>query len=231
MSPRFTAVLDRNRSSGAPVVASPPAVRVQRRWWRDSRVVLGSLLVIVCMVVGARLMTMGADTTDVWQVERDLAAGATLTSEDLVPVSIESSLVDAYVRASEFPAGRLVRNVAAGEMLPLAAIGSQVPTDVRWVSVPLEPLHAPADLAPGERVDVWATPDASRSLEIVAEPELVLAGALVAAIDVEARGFAGDYGVVIEVAPEQAQSVLAAVRGGMIDLVRVPVGAEIEVAP
>lgn len=80
-------------------------------------------------------------------------------------------------------------------------------------------------------MDVWATPDASRSLEIVAEPELVLAGALVAAIDVEARGFAGDYGVVIEVAPEQAQSVLAAVRGGMIDLVRVPVGAEIEVAP
>jgi hypothetical protein len=224
MSRMFSAVLDRTPPRGP---ASPPAARLQRRWWRDTRVLVGAGLIIVCTLAGARVMSMGTEEVRVWQVARDLAAGAPVTAGDLEVVSVTPELADAYAAADVVPGGRLTRDVSAGEMLPVAALAAGVGAEVRWVAVPIEPLHAPADLAPGNRVDVWATADPARNVAAPANPTplLVLANALVASIDVEARGFAGDYGVVLEVSPQDAETVLAAVRGASIDLVRVPVGA------
>lgn len=226
MSPRFSAVLDRGRSASGPQVpASPPAVRVQRRWWRDARVIGGAMLIVVCMLVGVRLTTLGPEQVQVWQVQRDLSAGTSLTIDDLVAVPVETDLAEVYLSAGVLPEGRLVRDIRAGELLTAADTNAVAIADARWVSVPVEPLHAPADLAIGDRVDVWSTPDPSRDLTAIMEPRLVLPGVLVVGIDVEARGFAGDYGVIVEVDPELAGEVLTAVRGGTIDLVRVPVGA------
>lgn len=228
MSPRFSAVLDRRSRSAAPPGAppSPPATRIQRRWWADSRVILGVVLLLVCTLIGARVVTMSSDEVEVWQVQRDLAAGAVLAAADLAPVGVDPQLAETYVPITQTPQQPLARDIRAGELLSAASVAGEVARDVRWVTLPIEPLHAPADLAPGDRVDVWATPDQSRTLDAtgVTTPELVLAGALVAGIDIDARGFAGDYGVVIEVTPDQAPDLLAAVRGGLIDLVRVPHG-------
>ena len=92
--------------------------------------------------------------------------------------------------------------------------------DARWVTVPVEPLHAPVDLAPGERVDVWAT-DAS-DLGAIPVPELVLERVLVSQVAVDGVGMGGEYGVVLEIDPRDAAALLAAARSGGIDLVRVP---------
>lgn len=228
MSPRFSAVLDRRSKPSTPPGAStsPPAARIQRRWWADTRVILGVVLLVVCTLVGARVVTMSSDEVEVWQVQRDLSAGAVLAPSDLQPIGVDPRLAELYASVDGVPAVPLSRDIRAGELLAVAAMVDSARRDVRWVTLPIEPLHAPADLAPGDRVDVWATADPARSFDTgrMAAPELVLPGALVASIDVDARGFAGDYGVVLEIAPDQAPAVLTAVRGALIDLVRVPYG-------
>jgi hypothetical protein len=169
---------------------------------------------------------MGTDQVEVWQVQRDVSAGAMLAAEDLIAVGVAPALAGAYVPAGPLPGAVLSRDIRAGEMVPAGALRDGGARDVRWVTLPIEPLHAPADLAAGDRVDVWSTPDLNRAFgsDAAIRPTLVLPDALVASIDMDARGFAGDYGVVVEVDPDRAEILLKAVRGGLIDLVRVPVG-------
>lgn len=218
---RVLSVLTRTGPSDSPstaVPASPPASRSNRSWWRDPRVIGGIALIIVSMAVGARLLAGGGDTVRGWQAVRDLAPGAVVSAEDVVAVDIPAALSSAYATGSGLPTAPLDRPLLAGEVLP--AVVDAAPADARWVTVPIEPLHAPVDLAAGERVDVWAT--GATDLGAVPIPELVLESALVSTVAVDDVGLGGEYGVVLQVDPSDAGVLLAAVRTGGIDLVRVP---------
>jgi hypothetical protein len=208
-----------NPDGGASAIpSSPSASRATRAWWRDARVIAGIVLIAVSMLVGARLLSGGDDTVPAWQATRDLAPGAVVGPDDVVAVTIPSSLAGAYADGGGLPTAPLDRPLLAGEILP-----TPVPADgadARWVTVPVEPLHAPVDLAPGERVDVWAT-DGS-DLGVVPVPELVLEGVLVSQVAADGVGLGGEYGVVLEIAPRDAAALIAAARSGGIDLVRVP---------
>lgn len=218
---RVLSVLTRHASTDSPAGAippSPPARRTSRAWWRDTRVVAGVVLLAVSMLVGARLLAGGDDTVPAWQATRDLAPGAVVSADDVVAVAIPASLAGAYADGSGLPTAPIDRPLLAGEVLPIP-VDADV-ADARWVTVPVEPLHAPVDLAPGERVDVWAT-DAS-DLGAIPVPELVLERVLVSQVAVDGVGMGGEYGVVLEIDPRDAAALLAAARSGGIDLVRVP---------
>lgn len=218
---RVLSVLTRNappEGATSPIPPSPPARRTSRSWWRDTRVIAGVVLIVVCMLVGARLLASGSDTTTAWQATRDLAPGAVVSPDDVVAVAIPASLAAAYADGSGLPTAPLDRPLLAGEILPAVAEGEV--RDARWVTVPVEPLHAPVDLAPGERVDVWATE--GDELGALPVPELVLEGVLVSEVAVDGVGLGGEYGVVLEIEPREAAALLTAVRSGGIDLVRVP---------
>jgi hypothetical protein len=192
--------------------------RTSRAWWRDARVLAGVALIVVSMLVGARLLTGNDDTVTAWQATRDLAPGAVVSGDDVVAVAIPANLAGVYADGSGLPTSPLDRPLLAGEILPTPV--DVTPGDARWVTVPVEPLHAPVDLAPGERVDVWATEGAD--LGVVPVPELVLEGVLVSEVAVDGVGLGGEYGVVLEIDPGDAADLLAAARSGGIDLVRVP---------
>jgi Flp pilus assembly protein CpaB len=218
-----SSVPDRRATSGA--LASADAQRLHRRWWRDTRVVGGVAVVAVCMLVGARIVTLGEARESVWQVTRDLSAGASLSDADVTTVEMPSDISEGFISANEIPDGRLVRDVRAGELLSSGSLVTGNEPDVRWVTVPVAPLHAPEDLAPGDRVDLWSTPRAD--LGVIAEPELVLPDVLVAQIFSDTRGFQGDFAVVVEVLPQESAAVLRALRTGAVDLVRVPFRIEL----
>lgn len=221
---RVTSVLSRRASQDVQAPPpSPAADRPRRAWWRDPRVVGGVAIVVVCTALGARAAAAGDESVDAWRLTRDLAPGATPTAADLEAVALSPDAASGYISTATPPQGRLTRAVSAGELLPAAALAVGEPVEVRWVTIPVEPLHAPADLAAGERVDVWSTAD---SLGGAVEPALVLPAALVSAVSADSVGFAGEYGVTLEIAPDAAAAVLAAVRSGAVDLVRVPVEAE-----
>lgn len=218
---RVLSVLSRTGSSDGPaqgVLPSPPASRPSRAWWRDLRVAGGIVLILLSMLIGARLLAGGGDTVRAWQAVRDLAPGAVVSADDVIPVDIPVALAPAYATGTGLPTAPLDRPLLAGEVLPAPEEAAAV--NARWVTVPIEPLHAPVDLAPGERVDVWATDGGD--LGAVAVPELVLEAALVSSVASDDVGLGGEYGVVLQVDPGQAGQLLTAVRGGGIDLVRVP---------
>ena len=225
--------------------ASPPASRLATPSWLDTRLVLGVLLVLVSVVVGARVLASADDAQGVWVATRDLAAGSTLADGDLTRGQVR--LFDnggRYLTATAPPPVGyvLTREVGADELLPVASVAlpERAGRVLRDVSVPVEAGRLPADLAGGELVDVHVTapldsgagppPSAAPS----SAPSAPASGAapgtstlLLAAVPVRSRsgsagaGPTGEQAVVLTVDDAQVAELVAGLRTGQVDLVRV----------
>ena len=79
---------------------TPRRVRPPR--WLDLRLVLGVLLVLASVLLGARVVSAADATVPVWAVTGDLAAGTQLSADDLVAVDVR---LDA---AADAPTGETV---------------------------------------------------------------------------------------------------------------------------
>lgn len=209
------------RKSGSAVDGLAPA-RTVRRWrWRDARLWVGLGLIAVSMVAGARLLSAGQDTVTVWRATRDLAPGAVPAVE---PVAL--ALGDAagvYAPASVPLVGRMAVPVGAGALIPTHAVTAAAPPDHREVTVPVDPLHAPVELASGDVVDVWVTPTDPGGHPT--PPRLVLADVMVASVVADAVGVGGETPVVLDLASSDVAPLVGAMRTGSLDLVRVPLDA------
>ena len=219
----------RSTLDGMAAPATPPARRL-RAQRRDLRLVAGVGLVLVSVAAGSRLLGGGEHRTSVWALSGPMSAGMTLSAADLVPVPVALDDPAAYVAADRDVSGtRLLRDVSAGELLPVAAVGDADPAKRRLVTVAVDPLHAPPALSRGERVDVYVSPKDGASVGqdgVSVLPTLVLAGALVADPGhPDDRGVTDQLGVVLDVAAADADRAVAAARGGEVDLVRVGPGA------
>ena len=140
------------RSEGAPV-----ASRVRPPSWRDTRLLVGVVLVLASVALGARVVTLAADTEPYYAAARDLTPGDTIGAADVQVVQVRlDSAAGAHLSASQpLTEGlRVRRPVGSGELLPLAAVGDGSDLRVRPVAVPLsQPL--PPSVAKGSVVDVW----------------------------------------------------------------------------
>ncbi len=180
------------------------------------------LLVLLSVVLGARVLAAADDTVDVWTVTRDLAAGSIVRADDLeaVPVRLGETAGAYLGTGGASPVGwTLTRPLASGELVPVGAVSPAASApQLRSVTVPVERFHAPGDLARGQRVDVYVTPDD-------APTRSVITSALVVDL-VEDGGRLGpsgaSLGVVLGVPAPQVTVVVQAVQDGAIDLVRVP---------
>ena len=233
--------------------ASPRASRLPTPGWLDGRLVLGVLLVLVSVVVGARTLSAADRSALVWAATTDLTAGSQLTRGDLEPVRVrlfESG--GRYLRAdSEPPVGYVVRRgIGNGELLPRDALGTpQADVDYRLVTVPVETGHYPPTLQDDQRVDLWVTPQLDPGPAAGAAPgtatpsperadqgaALALQGAQqVLTSVVVVHGPSRDdlavggstVPVVLQVRPDQVEDVVSAMGLGRLDLVRVPRQAE-----
>ena len=229
--------------TSAPPVAGPAASagpaprRVRPPRWLDLRLVLGVLLVLVSVVVGARLLDSGAAAASVWVASRDLAAGSTLAGGDL-----ERAQVRLYERGSSYLAAEgaeplgyvLERGVGAGELLPRQSLvrPDERAGEVRDVSVPVAPGHLPEDLLAGQRVDVYVTPEAPPGGAAAPETQLVLRAVPVTLRPREgALSASGTSGVVLSVPDADVPALVAAAQSGGIDLVRAPRGDRLPPLP
>lgn len=243
-----------------PTPPSPSAGRLATPSWLDARLVLGVLLVLVSVVVGARVLAAADRTQLVWQAARDLAPGTVLQEDDLRPVEVRLlSARDGYLAAPsrDFVGYVLERELLAEELVPVRALAAPDAADseLRLVSVPIQPGRFPADLARGQRVDVWSTPDPDAAAPPAAATSGATAGAtsdatsggepagtptvaggsrlVLAAVPVARRpeggsalaGPSGESAVVLAVAPGDVAALVAAMSAGRIDLVRVPSSA------
>jgi hypothetical protein len=187
--------------------------------------------VLISVALGVKIIGDAQSADQVWAASRDLPAGSTLHPDDVEARSVRMpGTVGAYVDASGAPPVGyvLVRDVAAGELVPAAALDDgATAADHRLVSVPVALHHYPSGLARGQRVDVYVVPETAGVAAADAEPVLVLEGAAVATVSDPAAGFAAGgstIGVVLEVDAEDVPAVVEAVSSGTIQLVLVPGG-------
>lgn len=233
--------------------ASPRASRLAAPRWLDGRLVLGLLLVLVSVVVGARVLSSADRSTLVWAASKDLTAGTLLADGDLEPVRVRLfESAGQYVGAGgRPPVGYVVRRgLGAGELLPQDALHSpEQSAALRLVTVPVEAGHYPPTLRDDERVDLWVTPrtepepdpdsaagpTAAGDVAPSASVPLVLRGAqqvlsqvVVAAgpVQDDLAGAGGTVPIVLQVRSADVDEVVSAMGLGRLDLVRVPRSAE-----
>ena len=174
----------------------PAATRASTPGWRDPRLWIGVVLVTGSVVAGARILSGADDMTPVWSASGDLVAGQTLTAGDLRATRVrfdEGADRDRYLEVDdELPAAlTLTRPLAAGELVPAAALGEEPADDTVAVSIAVSAEHVPTDLVRGSRVDVWVIADrtlAERRSRSAAE--LVLADIVVLDAPVVTDAFA-----------------------------------------
>ena len=206
-------------------VSPPRASRIRTSRRTDVRLWLGLVLVVGSMFFGAHLMSQDAPTVTVWQASRDLSAGAPALHLQPVTVAL-GSVSDDYLPVDEQPAGQLRFPIAEGELIPRSALEDVSGGPTRIVTIGVDPLHAPIDLAAGDRVDVWSTPSDNpmsgpvATTEVAMGPSLVLENVLVELVSADAMG--SKLAVVVRVAPDDVASLVQASRAGVLDLVSVP---------
>ncbi|RLY94609.1 hypothetical protein CWC38_10475 [Kocuria tytonicola] len=182
------------------------AARFRRPSWRDPRLLVGLLLVLLS-VTGVVLLVASINRSDPYYVAaRDLAVGQRVTAEDLT--TVDAHLQDAatqYLGAGEplHENAVVTQRVVRGQLVPAASVGTADALDRTPVGIALDtPL--PAQAGPGAHVDVWvATPRPTG--RGYAEPKKLVTGAEIAAVDTQDTALGGSGGVTVHVLVRQAQ--------------------------
>lgn len=216
-------------AAGSGTMPARPAQRLRRPGWRDLRLVVGVVLVLVSVAGGARLVSSLDDTTPVYAAAHDLLPGQPVTEKDLVPVPVRlGERVASYVDGSApvAPGTFLVRQVGAGELVPADALGSARQALDKTVGVPVD-TSAARSLATGAVVDVWVSRrDGEAVGEAYLDPELLLSGAVVDTVPPETTGLGAGLGrttVQVVVPADEVGKVIAAVdQAARITLVPAP---------
>ena len=207
---------------------SPRASRLPRARWLDTRLLLGVLLVLLGVVLGAKVLADADERVEVWSVTRDLGSDTVLTSSDVTVTAVRlDRSARSYVAASEDVDGVvLTRPVGRGELLPLSAVTDDAAPDLRRVVIEVD-RYGVSGLDKGRVVDVYVVPDEAAGEE-PAPPELVL-GSVTVAEDVRGEGGFGASGdraaVTLLVESGDVPSVIDAVAHGSVYLVHVPAGS------
>lgn len=208
----------------------PPATaarRVSAPSWRDPRLLVGVVLVLASVVLGARVVSAAQQTASVWALSRAVGAGQPVTAADLrvAEVHLDAGTTPAYVPASAELAPDLValRGLAPGELLPRAALGRTGDLTSRPVTVPVTG-NVPRGVEVGALVDVWVVrPGDPSGLADPAEPERVVGAAEVSAVVTGGGGLSARSGADVQVlVPQDAMAALLQAGSDGHDVVLVP---------
>jgi SAF domain-containing protein len=189
---------------------SPHPRRISTPRWFDLRLVLGVVLVLAAVLVGALVVARARHTDKELAVTHDLAAGTTLQATDvrLVDVQLPDDVRhDAgYLSDPAAAVGKVLnRPLRRGELVP-AAVVSAAGGAQTTVSVPFAADAAPA-LTRGERIVVWLSTPSCPSVVLL--PDVTVQDVRAATSGGFSTSGTGQD-VVVSVVPTLAQRVVAA---------------------
>lgn len=215
----MTAVPSAGTPSTVDVAAAPAPRRIRAPRWLDLRLVLGVLLVLGSVLLGARVVSSADATVPVWAVAHDMAAGTELAADDLVAVDVRlDDAASEYLSTGTRPEGRtLGRAVRAGELLPRSALEDAA--DLVQVALPVQAGYVPPSLTRGQLVDVYALADPAAGASVDADGSVtaVVERAPVQALSGRTDGVLSTptttVQVVVAVPAGEAADVLASIGG------------------
>jgi hypothetical protein len=154
------------RKSTEPLGSSEGTVSKRRRsFWFDPRFAIGLVLVIVSVIGVDALVNAANASVSVLAARSTLTPGERVHASDLVPTSVRvGRTASLYLEASDVPSAGLIvtRAIAAGELVPHTAVGSEVGEFLTSVVVSV-PNALASSIVPGSRVDLWSAAPASAS--------------------------------------------------------------------
>jgi len=208
----------------------PTAARLRQPSWRDTRLVVGVVLVLLSVAIGAKVIASADDTVPMYAAAASLVPGQPVTQKDVRRVDVQLGADRTrYVAADHdiAPDTFALRDVRPGELLPASALCTKADIDMKPVSVPVDS-GAAAQLAAGSIVDVWVNAkEKSSGVEKYGNPLKTLEAAPVVRVP-EAGGSglgsaSGKTAVQIMVPEAGVQALIAAIdQGARITLVPVP---------
>lgn len=148
---------------------SPEPRRVKTPSWFDPRLILGVVLVLGSVALGAVVVSRADSSRAVVAVSRDLAAGTVLTATDVHATRVRlQSTSGLYVPASTSVVGRtLTLSLRSGELLPRSAVGPTSKTQTT-LTVPVRPENAP-DVKRGQRIAVWVSTQYCQAVLVIGD--------------------------------------------------------------
>lgn len=199
------------------------------RFRLDPRFAIG-LLLVAASVAGVSAIVANADrTTAVYTARVPLAVGDRIDASDLVRSQVRLDGADSlYLAPGRVPADGLVvtRTIAAGELVPAAAVGTAAGESVTNMVVELQG-KLPAAVGPGSVVDVWSSRRGDRGL--FGPPAVLVSEAAIVRL-VDPTGFmAADGAMSVEllVPKTKVAAVLESVANGD-SIAAVPVNTALE---
>jgi hypothetical protein len=197
------------------MVALPLAAR--RRRVLDPRILVGVALIAASALGTTALVGALTRTVVVYRADGPIVAGDRVTSGRLVPATVRLGDAAGLYLSGALPEGGLVatRPVAAGEMVPRSAVGTEASVHAATVVVDLaSPLAA--GVAVGSTVDLWSAAKADPNENRYAAPVVLVGDAVVSRVATPTGLIAGsaEDSVELQVPRDEVASVLAAQAGG-----------------
>ena len=204
------------------------AGRLRRPSWRDRRLIVGLMLVLASVAVGARAVAAADHTWPVYAARATLPVGTELTGDTLIAVRVRLPANRSRYLAADRPpptGSVVVRAVGAGELVPVSALAGAGSLDRRPVAIPLDGAP-PAGLAVGGSVDVWASGRDRRSgSSVYFPPEQLVQAAPVTAVSSPSAGFSISRAGTVQVLltqPDLARVLRVLAYGDKVAVVPVP---------
>lgn len=139
--------------------ATAPVMRLRRPRWKDPRLIVGIVLVLASVLMGALLVSRLSATTPVLVARGPIVPGDALEPSDLQTVELRlGDQHGLYVGDLDaIPEGAVATaTVGAGELLPVSAVGQPADVPLRPVVIPVEATVAES-VVPGATVELWHT--------------------------------------------------------------------------
>ncbi|MCL6423932.1 flagellar biosynthesis protein FlgA [Brachybacterium sp. JHP9] len=165
-------------------MSAPPALmRLRRPRWKDPRLIVGIVLVLISVLLGALLAARISATTTVLVARSDIVVGDPISADSFSATEVRLGDQERLYASSpqQIPEGSTaMQSVRAGELLPVSAIGQGGGADLRPVVIPVD--RAVADsVTTGSAVELWRTEEGDG--ETGAAAELLVEGAIVRSVE------------------------------------------------
>ena len=211
--------------------ATAGMMRLRTPRWKDPRLIVGIVLVVASVLMGAVLVSRLSETTSVLVARSAIVPGEPITAEDLTTVELRlGDQTDHYVGTLEaIPEGAVaLRTIRSGELVPMSAIGQAGEVPLRPVVIPVDASVAES-VVPGATVELWHTaPAIEEGAE--AQARLLVPDAVVRRVDEGSSLGMREMSVEVLVPSDSLDEVLEVLsQDERLDVIGVP-GAH-EVAP
>lgn len=205
--------------------ATAPVMRLRRPRWKDPRLIIGIVLVVASVLMGALLVSRLSATTPVLVARGTIVPGEEIDPDQLTTVELRLGEQEAmYVGSVDaVPEGAVAtRTIQAGELLPVSALGQGVDVPLRPVVIPVDATVAES-VVPGAEVELWHTRPSDVQDASGQGAELLVSDAVVRRVDEGSSLGMRSMAVEVLVPKDQVGPLLEVLaRGERLDVIGVP---------